>query len=641
MAFFSIRNLSCSFGKNIILKNVSFDCEKNQAIALLGKSGSGKSTLLNCIANYVDYSGNIYINSKKGISFVFQDSYMIDYLSIEENIKLPSIIKDNKEKNIKRINDELGIKNINKNINEVSGGEKERIGIARALYVDSDLLLMDEPTGSLDSKNTKIISEIINKLKKDKLIIFATHDIEFAKSCADKILYIENKKVKEKDRVSRNNLIYNGQNQNKVDKKLSIKETLKLIIKMFKKRIGKTLLGIISLAVSISFILLILLININSNNVLDKIGDEYFNTNITKVSEIQKIKVDDNLNLIRNLRPNLDDNNDLKIEPSFDGILPSTISYSKDNKVNKVAFSPSVCDSSKLLLGKCPSRFNEVVINKNLEKNISEKDEIKIKKDIDFSINTGKNYAHDYISFDFALKIVGIAKESSLFNTQTIYYDYYEMQRYFELIKLENISKLFSKQVTIIDRITTMASNTDYITGYNIYVISDDLDCAFGLDANKYEIYNKSIEMKKSISSLISSLSKIANMFLFLASVLAIVLMLMFLINIFEEEKKTFGLIKSFGIGKIEFYKIPFATSVFISGLILSNTLLITTIVILLANKFINIEYLLYFIKISNPFYLILFLIICLFTFSILITVCLAKKIDSENLIDSLRGEEW
>lgn len=65
MAFFSIRNLSCSFGKNIILKNVSFDCEKNQAIALLGKSGSGKSTLLNCIANYVDYSGNIYINSKK------------------------------------------------------------------------------------------------------------------------------------------------------------------------------------------------------------------------------------------------------------------------------------------------------------------------------------------------------------------------------------------------------------------------------------------------------------------------------------------------------------------------------------------------------------------------------------------------
>ena len=112
MAFFSIRNLSCSFGKNIILKNVSFDCEKNQAIALLGKSGSGKSTLLNCIANYVDYSGNIYINSKKGISFVFQDSYMIDYLSIEENIKLPSIIKDNKEKNIKRINDELGIKNM-------------------------------------------------------------------------------------------------------------------------------------------------------------------------------------------------------------------------------------------------------------------------------------------------------------------------------------------------------------------------------------------------------------------------------------------------------------------------------------------------------------------------------------------------
>lgn len=164
---------------------------------------------------------------------------MIDYLSIEENIKLPSIIKDNKEKNIKRINDELGIKNINKNINEVSGGEKERIGIARALYVDSDLLLMDEPTGSLDSKNTKIISEIINKLKKDKLIIFATHDIEFAKSCADKILYIENKKVKEKDRVSRNNLIYNGQNQNKVDKKLSIKETLKLIIKMFKKELEK------------------------------------------------------------------------------------------------------------------------------------------------------------------------------------------------------------------------------------------------------------------------------------------------------------------------------------------------------------------------------------------------------------------
>lgn len=71
MAFFSIRNLSCSFGKNIILKNVSFDCEKNQAIALLGKSGSGKSTLLNCIANYVDYSGNIYILILKKVYRLF------------------------------------------------------------------------------------------------------------------------------------------------------------------------------------------------------------------------------------------------------------------------------------------------------------------------------------------------------------------------------------------------------------------------------------------------------------------------------------------------------------------------------------------------------------------------------------------
>lgn len=639
MAFLSVRNLCCSFGKNDILKNVSFDCDKNQAIAILGKSGSGKSTLLNCIADYVNYEGKISINSDKGISFVFQDSYMIDYLSIEENVKLPSLIKENKNKNVKSLLNTLGVKNINKNINEVSGGEKERIGIARALYVNSDILLMDEPTGSLDSKNTKKISDIINNLKKDKLILFATHDIEFAKSCADRILYVENKRVNEKDKINKNNITRDCYKNRTNNKKLSLIETFKLIVKMFKNRILKTLLGISSLALSISFMLLTLIINLNSNSVLDKISDEYFNRNITKISEIQKIKIDENLNLIRNLKPNIDDSK-FKTAPSFDGILPSTISYNRDYKTNKAAFCPSVCDSSKLSSGRCPTVFNEVVINKNLEKYIDTKDFIKVKKDIDFSINTEKNYAHDYILLDFELKIVGIAKESSLFNSQTIYYDYYKMYDYLLSINLENISKLFEKQVNVIDRISNMASETDYITGYNIYIITDQINEVYKLDNEKFDIYNKSVEMKKSISSLISSLSKIANMFLLLASILSIVLMAMFLINIFEEEKKTFGLIKSFGISKFEFYKIPLCTSAFISELSLITTIIILMLIFVAISRMLKEEYLLSFIKISNPFLLSIFLIVSLLILSLVVTICLARKIDKDDLIDSLRGEE-
>ena len=199
------------------LAGVSFTVEKGDYVGIMGASGSGKTTLLNCIATIdAPTSGSVLINGqdvtrmssrqlsdfrREQLGFVFQDSNLLDTLTARENIALPLTIGRVPVKQIRERVDKmaamLGIEGIlDKYPYQVSGGQKQRVAAARAMVGDPKLVLADEPTGALDSKNAKLLLECFDMLNErlGATILMVTHD-SFAASYCKRVVFIRDGKV--------------------------------------------------------------------------------------------------------------------------------------------------------------------------------------------------------------------------------------------------------------------------------------------------------------------------------------------------------------------------------------------------------------------------------------------------------------
>lgn len=212
----SVENLHKSYmvgsEKYKVLKGVSLDVRKGEFVGVMGPSGSGKTTLLNCISCYIPSdSGQIrlgdldlavldeehiaHVRNEK-LGFVFQDFLLLDGLTIWDNIMLPRIISgrtdDSMEKSADMLCELFGISHIkNKFPADVSGGERQRAAVARALINDPELILADEPTGNLDSKSAQVVIDAFLRAKKElsATIFMVTHD-SFAASFCDRVIIL-------------------------------------------------------------------------------------------------------------------------------------------------------------------------------------------------------------------------------------------------------------------------------------------------------------------------------------------------------------------------------------------------------------------------------------------------------------------
>lgn len=199
------------------LDDLNFQVETGEFVSIMGASGSGKTTLLNCISTIDTVSaGSIFLESdditempenniaafrRNNLGFIFQDSNLLDTLTIEENIALPLTIKELPPKEVDNrtmeIATRLGIEDtLSKFPYEVSGGQKQRCAVARAVVTNPKLIVADEPTGALDSKAARMLMELLDGLNKSigATILLVTHD-PLSASYAKRILFLKDGKI--------------------------------------------------------------------------------------------------------------------------------------------------------------------------------------------------------------------------------------------------------------------------------------------------------------------------------------------------------------------------------------------------------------------------------------------------------------
>lgn len=206
MGIIEFKNIKKSYNNHKILDDFSFEIIEGEMVAITGESGSGKSTILNIIgllekvdvgSYIIDRQENIKISSRKAtkvlrekINYLFQNFALIEEETVSYNLQLAlkyvKVNKKEKEEMIKSALEQVGLKDYqDKKVYELSGGEQQRVSIARCILKPCKIVLADEPTGSLDKNNVALVLDLLKKLNKQgKTIIIVTHDDFVASECS-------------------------------------------------------------------------------------------------------------------------------------------------------------------------------------------------------------------------------------------------------------------------------------------------------------------------------------------------------------------------------------------------------------------------------------------------------------------------
>lgn len=211
----SVNKISKKYGNRYVFKNISFDIKDREKLLVIGPSGCGKTTLIRCLngLNKVN-SGNIFLNGvkinqiddvtlKSKVGMVFQNYNLFPHLTVRENVALaPKLLKMGSDEEIddlvKKLLSKVNIINkIDSYPSKLSGGEKQRVAIARTLATKPEVILFDEPTSALDPATISDFILLLNELSRTTTIVVVSHEMDLIKSFADKVLFLKNGSILE------------------------------------------------------------------------------------------------------------------------------------------------------------------------------------------------------------------------------------------------------------------------------------------------------------------------------------------------------------------------------------------------------------------------------------------------------------
>ncbi|MEG1008588.1 MAG: ATP-binding cassette domain-containing protein [Clostridia bacterium] len=392
-----------------VLKNINLEFRKGELVSIIGESGSGKSTLMNLIGGLdTDYDGEILVNNKDlklysenkideyrkdKVGFIFQSFNLIPHLSVLDNVvigcTLTNMSKSKRnEKGIKLL-DELGLKNqYNKKPNQLSGGQKQRVAIARALINDPEIIIADEPTGSLDSETSKQILDIITNISKQgKLVIMVTHSNMVA-SLSSRIIKIKDGIIAQDDE----NLITDNYDDVLVDgikkENLSFFSAIKLAFKNMKEKFVRNILIALGSSIGIMSIIVMLSIGTGIKGYITDQMNSFANPSVIEVNmksdennantDIKEIPMEMIQKEIKTFKDSDIEklskiNNVTKVEKAYSSIMATANTIKFDDKksiIQMLMTTSSYLTKENVKYGSMP-KDNEIMVSYSIAKRFS------------------------------------------------------------------------------------------------------------------------------------------------------------------------------------------------------------------------------------------------------------------------------
>ena len=471
------------------LKSASFTLPSSGMVAIYGKSGSGKTTLLNLLSGLdTPSSGRLLFRKKamfskektnylrKHVGFVFQHYNLIAGMSVYDNIALATKIGGGKggKKRISSLLEKVGLKGFRgRNVDTLSGGEKQRVAICRALIKDPDIIFADEPTGALDEKNAVAIMEILKRASKNRLVVFVTHNPEFVTTYGEMKIHIEEGVSKvETPIIPKKTKSHSSSGRRKPWITYFLKRNLS-------RNKGKNLLCLLSGTIGFTALLLTLGFYQGSEVALEKEGYRILGSQVAYLSEEERVEVPNSpLTLLRQKRPSLVSAVDalegvqgVTFETDYSAFLPDSLPYSlQSKKQDPVRFFPfydlSLAEGNRDLLiqGEVGDKrgFSKVLVNEEFAKLypfsiIGEK--ITASNEVELRDDAGS----EQVVLDFEFTIVGIVKELSFMNEPRVYYSHPGLEDYLSSVEVERFHKGDGQRSSVLDFVHAQNSDSPYL----------------------------------------------------------------------------------------------------------------------------------------------------------------------------------
>ena len=622
--------------ENVVLNNISLMFANTGLYSVVGKSGSGKSTLLNLIALMEEpTNGSIYFNNEnifqwkekrkneyrnKDIGFIFQHYHLLENESVLFNIKLPALIMGKSEKEA-----EIAAKNLLKSVDfnpnlyekrcaDLSGGEKERVAILRAVINDPKIILADEPTGALDSKNSIIFMEMLKEISKSRLVILVSHNDKLVKKYSDSIIYLKDghiDAIKDKRRIK------------SIDSKKKETHYIKrngwirrLAITNFKRRFKRNVISIISLVIGLVSSMLIIGFSNGSKDSIKENSYSQFDYGVTtfyketvqsipgsKITLVQMKRLDEEeLSQVEN---KLDS---FYIEPNTDMLLPAYPSIkSGDSLLEKLGYFPIYsyknCDRSLLLKGYVPSIESsfEVVINKTayeyLKKTFNSEPlglELNIFYQTEYHTYTEdvtNPVITDYFIYEKNVHIVGVVDDFSFLSTPKIYYSYLSFKEYLQDSLLINLSQYESRKISWFDRLLE-CGNEDALSSYSYRLFLKEneeyktLESIIDSIPKPYKLDSQAIATYQALDDLITAASMGMSIFLIIALAGTALILGIISFSSYSEDKKSSAILTCLGASKQNILSIYLLENIFIGLMALLLSFVLSPLLSLLIYKY-------------------------------------------------------
>lgn len=624
-----IKKLTKKYENKTIFNKISLTFPNQGLYSIIGESGCGKSTLLNLIGCLdEEYEGEMFFdnhnyrieanNIRKQIGIIYQNYNLLEDLSVKDNIMISLKIKglvDDKiiEKTCEKLN--LSTDLLNKKVKVLSGGEKQRVALARILVTKPKIILADEPTGSLDSSNGNKVMEYLKEVSKDTLVILVTHNKNLAYKYSDDVILFES---------------LNGYDKRDKKRKYDYKENKDnsnfLILKNhFKSNAFRHMLSCIALVVSFVFSSFSLSFFLNATPLLENVSSNYVDKDVFSISKTFSHKIDNSFFSLTTVeRPTFDELKSLsKILPPIDfyyslnPFVPEIIDIN-DYTILNVSFVPCFV----------PMKSNEVIINSLLFKEMQE-------KEIFFDIEKSYFIEDQEYSFShrFSYEIKNVVEEVGFLNTKKIYYNYFNMYSLLDSHMTRDKSPIeLIKEAKSDEELSSYKMLMHLKSKQNVSLLYEIINRGI----TNFEITSNAYSIDSTLYQIVDALKLVLTMFEIIIAISCFAIVFFLVVSLLNDYTKEKAILLSLGKNRNSFFALYLQEILIV--LLFSFVIGVIALIFLkqLIQKFIIAYNFDIIFNILPAMIIVMIAYILIMTLILLIT---NKKFERKNLINYLRDE--